>query len=74
MAMRTLEDFMGCRVVIIKGIYKSKKGHVSVANVFGLYVDLDYKPLRVRVDPCEILVLDNEGKIDKISMIISLKN
>ncbi len=63
--MRAYEDFAGHRVVIISGNYKSKKGHVSIASIFGIYVDLDYKPLRVRVEPYQIRVITENGEVDK---------
>ena len=63
--MRTYEDFAGHRVIIVTGKYKGKKPHVSSASIFGIFVDLDYKPLRVLVIPSQIRILDKYGKVDK---------
>ena len=57
---------MGHRVIIISGKYKGKKAHVSSASIFGVYVDLDYKPLRISVEISEIRILGNDGELDKI--------
>ena len=66
MAMRTYEDYIGHRITIISGKYRSKKGTIISASVFGIYVDLDYKPLRIMVTPCEIMILGSNGDVDKI--------
>ena len=63
--MRAIEDFGGHRVIITKGPYRCKKGFVSHASRFGIFVTLDYKPLRIEVKSDEILVLLDNGEIDK---------
>tara|TARA_Y100000768_G_C23611914_1_gene510926 strand:- start:385 stop:579 length:195 start_codon:yes stop_codon:yes gene_type:complete len=63
--MKSAEDFGGLRVAIISGQYKSKKGFVSRASIHGLYVDLDYKPLRISVRPEQLVVLNDNGRVDK---------
>ena len=63
--LRAVEDFGGHRVIVTKGAYKSKKGFVVHASHFGVYVDLDYKPLRVLMEPSELKILNDDGKVDK---------
>ena len=63
--MRANEDYGGHRVIIVKGKYRCKKGTVSNASIFAIYVDLDYKGLRIVVEPTDILVLRDDGKLDK---------
>ena len=62
--MRSFEDYLGQRVVVIKGKYKCKKGLVSCASDLGVFVDLDYNGLRIMVECHEILILHN-GVVDK---------
>ena len=63
--MRANEDFGGHRVIITRGQYRSKKGFVSHASKFGIFVTLDYKPLRIEVKSEDIAVLLDNGEIDK---------
>ena len=63
--MKSESDYGGRRIVIIKGKYKGKKGFVS-STQFGINVDLDYKPLRIRVDADEICIITNKGDMDII--------
>jgi len=62
--MRCNDDYLGFRVLIISGKYRQKKGHVSAASKFGIYVDLDYNGLRVRCESNEILIILDDGTID----------
>ena len=63
--MKSNEDLGGHRVIVVNGPYKSKKGFVSIAGHNGVYVDLDYKPLRLAFDPKDLVVLDDKGNVDK---------
>ena len=63
--MRDQTDYGGRRVLIISGKYKCKKGFVSSASCFGIYVDLDYNALRILVATNEIMIIDDSGNIDK---------
>jgi len=55
--MRSADDYHGERVLIIDGKYKGKKGHITYASEFGIYVDLDYKPLRVKVQISDVIII-----------------
>lgn len=70
--LRSVEDFGGHRVIVIKGRYKSKKGFVTHASHFGIYVDLDYKPLRVLMEPTELKILNDDGEVDKKTNLNSI--
>jgi hypothetical protein len=64
MGLREAEDFFGRRVMIVKGKYKCRKGLVSIYSQFGMYVDLDYNGLRIKVEPNILIPLLDNGEID----------
>lgn len=63
--MRALNDYGGRRVVIVKGKYKTRKGFISIASSCGIYVDLDSNGLRILVQPSDILLLRDDGRVDR---------
>lgn len=63
--MRENDDYGGNRVIFTKGKYKGKKGFISIASKFGIYVDIDVRGLRVLSTPDEFKIIKDNGDIDK---------